>query len=132
MFDAFPYDAWGPDVADFWAFGGANSTGTYIMTALGIILMFAALIGWVRQEARRMNEHGRASRRKACSRACTNNPPRRVSRSDHVANKQIEFPPEQTNDKRVAPFMLVLSVVCIVIVVAILLSGAKGSYIGPW
>ncbi len=57
MFDAFPYDAWGPDVADFWAFGGANSTGTYIMTALGIILMFAALIGWVRQETRRMNEH---------------------------------------------------------------------------
>ncbi len=51
MFDAFPYDAWGPDVADFWAFGGANSTGTYIMTALGIILMFAALIGWVRQES---------------------------------------------------------------------------------
>ena len=35
MFDAFPYDAWGPEVADFWAFGGANSTGTYIMTALG-------------------------------------------------------------------------------------------------
>ena len=49
-----------------------------------------------------------------------------------MANKQIEFPPEQTSDKRVAPFMLVLSVVCIVIVVAILLSGAKGSYIGPW
>ena len=49
-----------------------------------------------------------------------------------MANKQIEFPPEQTNDKRVAPFMLVLSVVCIVIVVAILLSGAKGSLHGPW
>jgi len=57
MFDAFPYDAWGPDVADFWAFGGANSTGTYIMTVLGIILTFATLIGFVRQEARRMNEH---------------------------------------------------------------------------
>jgi|1186.fasta_scaffold909357_2 hypothetical protein len=49
-----------------------------------------------------------------------------------MANKQIEFPPEQTNDKRVAPFMLALSVLCIVIVGAILLSGAKGSYIGPW
>jgi len=57
MFDAFPYDAWGPDVADFWAFGGANSTGTYIMTALGIILFFAAMIGWVRQETGRMKEH---------------------------------------------------------------------------
>ena len=49
-----------------------------------------------------------------------------------MANKQIEFPPEQTNDKRVAPFMLGLSVLCIVIVVALLLSGAEGSYIGPW
>ena len=49
-----------------------------------------------------------------------------------MANKQIEFPPEQTNDKRVAPFMIGLSVLCIVIVVALLLSGAEGSYIGPW
>ena len=32
---AFPYDEWGPEVADFWTFGGANSTGTYIMTVLG-------------------------------------------------------------------------------------------------
>ena len=56
MFDAFPYDAWGPEVADFWAFGGANSTGTYIMTALALILMFMSLIGFVRQETQRMNE----------------------------------------------------------------------------
>ncbi len=57
MFDAFPYDAWGPDVADFWAFGGGNSTGTYIMTALGLLLMFVSLVGFVRQETQRMNEH---------------------------------------------------------------------------
>ena len=49
-----------------------------------------------------------------------------------MANKQIEFPPEQTNDKRVAPFMLGLSVVCIVIVVVLLLAGADGPFIGPW
>ena len=49
-----------------------------------------------------------------------------------MAGKQIEFPPEQTNDKRVAPFMLGLSLVCIVIVVVLLLSGAEGSFIGPW
>ena len=49
-----------------------------------------------------------------------------------MANKQIEFPPEQTNDRRVVPFMLGLSVVCIVIVVALLLGGAEGAYIGPW
>jgi len=56
MFDAFPYDAWGPEVADFWAFGGANSTGTYIVTALGLLLMFASLIGFVRQETGRLND----------------------------------------------------------------------------
>ncbi len=56
MFDAFPYDAWGPEVADFWAFGGANSTGTYIMTALALTLMVLSLIGFVRQESKRMNE----------------------------------------------------------------------------
>ncbi len=49
-----------------------------------------------------------------------------------MANKQIEFPPEQTHDRRVAPFMLILSVVCMVIVGALLLGGAEGSYIGPW
>ncbi len=49
-----------------------------------------------------------------------------------MAEKQIEFPPEQTNDTRVAPFMLALSLICIVIVVVLLLSGAEGSYIGPW
>jgi hypothetical protein len=57
MFDAVPYDAGGPDVADFWAYGGGNSTGTYILTALGLTLMLLALISWVRQETRRMNEH---------------------------------------------------------------------------
>ena len=43
MFDAFPYDEWSETVTDFWTFGGANSTGTYILTALGVILMVASL-----------------------------------------------------------------------------------------
>ena len=47
MFDAFPYDEWSDAVTDFWTFGGANSTGTYIMTALGVILMVGSLIAWV-------------------------------------------------------------------------------------
>ena len=47
MFDSFPFDEWSEDIADFWTFGGANSTGTYIMTVLGIILMVAALYGFV-------------------------------------------------------------------------------------
>ena len=36
MFDAFPFDEWGEDIAEFWTFGGEGSTGTYIMTALGV------------------------------------------------------------------------------------------------
>jgi hypothetical protein len=46
--------------------------------------------------------------------------------------RQIEFPREQTADARVAPFMLALSVACIVIVVILLLAGVDGPFIGPW
>ena len=46
MFDSFPYDEWSETVTDFWTYGGANSTGTYILTALGCILMVGSLIGW--------------------------------------------------------------------------------------
>ena len=54
MFDSFPYDEWSDTVTDFWTFGGANSTGTYIMTVLGCILMVASLIGWVVMEKRKL------------------------------------------------------------------------------
>ena len=47
MFDAFPYDEWSDAVTDFWTFGGANSTGTYILTVLGVILMVASIAGWM-------------------------------------------------------------------------------------
>ena len=56
MFDAFPFDAWSEEIAEYWTFGGANSTGTYIMLALGAILMVASLIGFVQQESRRLEE----------------------------------------------------------------------------
>lgn len=46
--------------------------------------------------------------------------------------KQIEFPPEQSPDPRVTPFMLGLSVVCIIIVVVLLLADVEGPFIGPW
>ena len=39
-----------------------------------------------------------------------------------MAGKQIDFPPIQKEDPKVAPFMIGLSLVCIVIVVVILLS----------
>jgi hypothetical protein len=47
MIDSFPFDEWADDIAAFWTFGPQNSTGTYVLTVLGIILMVASLIGWV-------------------------------------------------------------------------------------
>ena len=55
MIDSFPFDEWTEDIAAYWTFGPENSTGTYIMTALGIILMVAAMIGFVLLERRKLD-----------------------------------------------------------------------------
>jgi hypothetical protein len=55
MFDTFPYDEWGDDIAEFWTWGGANSTGTYILTVLGCILMVLALVYFVRLEKTKLD-----------------------------------------------------------------------------
>ena len=44
-----------------------------------------------------------------------------------MADKQIDFPPLQKEDPRVAPFMIGLSLVCVVIVVVILLTDLDGA-----
>lgn len=49
-----------------------------------------------------------------------------------MAGKQIDFPPLQKEDRRAAPFMLGLSVLCIVIVVILLLADVDGPFLGPW
>jgi hypothetical protein len=54
MFDTFPYDEWNDAVTDFWTWGPANSTGTYILTVLGCILMVASLIGFVLLEKQKL------------------------------------------------------------------------------
>jgi hypothetical protein len=54
MFDAFPFDEWGEDIAEFWTFGGEGSTGTWIMTVLGIAVMLIAFIGFVVLENRKL------------------------------------------------------------------------------
>ena len=46
--------------------------------------------------------------------------------------KQVDFPKLQKEDPRVAPFMIVLSIVCIIVVVILLLTDVSGSFIGPW
>jgi len=47
-------------------------------------------------------------------------------------SKQIDFPPLQKEKSWVAPFMLGLSIVCIIIVVIIVSTDKNGPFIGPW
>jgi hypothetical protein len=54
MFDAFPYDEWGEDIAGFWTYGPGDSTGTWILTVLGIAVMVIAFIGFVVLENRKL------------------------------------------------------------------------------
>jgi hypothetical protein len=62
MIDSFPYDAWTEDIAGFWTFGPGNSTGTYVLTVLGMILMVASLVGWVWLENRKLAHQAAALR----------------------------------------------------------------------
>ena len=54
MFDAFPYEEWSEDIAGFWTFGPESSTGTYILTVLGIGVMLVAFVMFVRLESRKL------------------------------------------------------------------------------
>jgi hypothetical protein len=49
-----------------------------------------------------------------------------------MAGKQIDFPPLQKEVSWITPFMLVLSLACIVVVVIILMTDLDGPFIGPW
>lgn len=63
MFDAFPFDEWSDDIAEFWTFGGAGSTGTWILTVLGFSVMLVAFWGFVILENRKLT--AQANRLKA-------------------------------------------------------------------
>ena len=54
MFDAFPFDEWGEDITAFWTFGPGSSTGTYIMTVLGIAVMLIAFVWFFVLENRKL------------------------------------------------------------------------------
>jgi hypothetical protein len=54
VIDSFPFEEWSEEITSFWTFGPENSTGTYVLTVLGIILMVAALIYWVWLENRKL------------------------------------------------------------------------------
>jgi hypothetical protein len=49
-----------------------------------------------------------------------------------MPDRQIDFPALQKEVRWLAPFMLGLSLLCVVVVVIILLSDLDGPFIGPW
>jgi hypothetical protein len=57
MFDAFRgYEAWSEEITTFWTFGSPDSTGTYLLTALGVLLMIVSFIGFVVMENKKVTE----------------------------------------------------------------------------
>ena len=46
--------------------------------------------------------------------------------------RQVEFPAEQSHHPLVVPFMIGLSILCIVIVVILTAADIDGPFIGPW
>jgi hypothetical protein len=49
-----------------------------------------------------------------------------------MAGKQIDFPRTQKEVSWIAPFMIILSLICIAVVVILLLADVEGPFIGPW
>ncbi len=54
MIDSFPYEEWSENIDAFWTFGPGSSTGTYVLTILGLLLFLAAMVGWVWLENRKL------------------------------------------------------------------------------
>jgi hypothetical protein len=67
MIDSFPYDGWydaegnlDSAITTFWTFGptggadGGSLTGTFVMTALGILLMVVSIVAWVYLEDKKL------------------------------------------------------------------------------
>jgi hypothetical protein len=76
MIDSFPYDSWlneagelNTDITTFWTFGpafgseGGDLTGTFVLTALGLLLMVASLIAWVVMEDGKLTRQAQHLRR---------------------------------------------------------------------
>jgi hypothetical protein len=76
MIDSFPYDSWldaegnlNQEITTFWTFGptggaeGGSLTGTYVLTALGLLLMVVSLIAWCYLENRKLKEQAEQLRR---------------------------------------------------------------------
>lgn len=86
MWNSFPYDSWllsdgktvNDQLTDFWTWGGANSTGTYILTVLGIVVMCVALIWFVVLEKQKLEAQAEALRSAGAFRGPDPGPPSAV------------------------------------------------------
>jgi hypothetical protein len=74
MIDSFPFESWylpdgsafNPDLGSYWAFVGAESgpaygdtsasSGTWVLTVIGMVTVLLAFIGWFAYERRRLQE----------------------------------------------------------------------------
>lgn len=64
MWNTFPFDSWSDEnISGFWTWGPGSSTGTYILTALGVALMIASFVGFVLLEKKKVE--GQAAMLKA-------------------------------------------------------------------
>jgi len=54
MIDSFPFDEWSEDIGAFWTFWSESDVGTFVLTALGMLLMVASLIGWMWLEHKKL------------------------------------------------------------------------------
>ncbi len=64
MFDAFPFDEWSESITQFWTFAGqeGTSTGTWILTVLGVALMLISFFGFVIMEEGKLAKQAAALR----------------------------------------------------------------------
>jgi hypothetical protein len=64
MFNSSPIDEWGPTVTQFWTWAGQSgtSTGTWILTALGFIVMLVAFVWFVTLENGKLARQAEALR----------------------------------------------------------------------
>ena len=67
MFDAFPSSKWSEEISTFWTFGNEGSTGTWIMTILGMIVSAVALVWFVTLEKQKLD--AQAAKLRAAMRA---------------------------------------------------------------
>ena len=103
------------------------------MTVLGCILMVASIIGWVVLEKRKLERQAATLRASGAFDAPSPHR-RRAPESEERPwlTSRSTFRHCRRRSRWVAPFMIGLSILCIIIVVIILHTDLEAPFIGPW